>query len=203
MKIKKKDFVELDYDAKTAEGELFDSTKQKLSEEQDVKPMKICVGRGHLIKGLDAKLEGLEIGKHEVKLSAEEAFGKKDSKKLKLMPMKLFKKQGINPYPGLQLNIDQALGTVRSVSGGRVIMDFNHPLAGKDVVYELDIKRKIESEKEKTEAILELLNFSYEDLTISDKIQIKVKSDVPDQYQKLINAEIKETIGKETEIKKQ
>ncbi len=203
MVLEKKDFIELDYIAMTKEGEVFDTTKKELSDNKNAKPMKICIGRGHLIKGLDEKLEGLSIGKHKIELKTEEAFGKKDSKKLKLMPMKLFKNQGINPYVGLQLNIDNALGVVRSVSGGRVIMDFNHPLAGKDVLYDIDIKRIITDEKEKVMAILELLNFKYEKLVVDDKIVLTTKEEVPEHYKKIIEYELKETIGKEIRFEKQ
>ena len=47
------------------------------------------------------------------------------------------------------MNFDGRVGKVLSVSGGRVLIDFNHPLAGKDLVYEIDIKRKIDDLNEK------------------------------------------------------
>ena len=48
--------------------------------------------------------------------------------------MSAFKKENITTQPGLQITVDEAVGMVKTVSGGRVIVDFNHPLSGKDIV---------------------------------------------------------------------
>ena len=53
------------------------------------------------------------------------------------------KEKDINPYPGALLNLDGMLAKILSVSGGRVITDFNSPLASKEIAYEFTIKRKI------------------------------------------------------------
>ncbi len=220
MTVKKGDFVELEYTARTADdGQVYDTTIKEEAEkaglthdhehgdehhhhENEYNPIKICVGEKHVLPGLDKKLEGLSPGKHEVKLSVEEAYGKKNPKQLKLIPMAVFKKQNIQPQPGLQLNIDNQIGTVRNVSGGRVIVDFNHPLSGKEVIYNINIKRKVEDKEEQVKAILELLNIPYEKAGVEDKkAVITLSQNVPEQYTNMLKEDIKRTAGVEAEFK--
>ncbi|KHO49968.1 MAG: FKBP-type peptidyl-prolyl cis-trans isomerase SlyD [archaeon GW2011_AR6] len=138
-KVKEKDFIELEFTAKTEEGKVFDTTNKKdakeagLPADADYAPVKLCVGEGQLLRGLDKQLIGKEVGKgYEIQLSPEEAFGQRDSKLVKIIPLKVFHEKQVNPYPGLALAIDNLIATVRAVSGGRVITDFNHPFAGTD-----------------------------------------------------------------------
>src|SRR3989344_3461307 len=80
--------------------------------------------------------------------------GKKYPKLLQLISMSQFRKQKINPYPGLPVNIDNLMGVVRTISPGRVIVDFNHPLAGKHILYKIKILMKVEDLKEKADSII-------------------------------------------------
>ncbi|MFS6939009.1 hypothetical protein ACDX33_11095, partial [Neisseria animaloris] len=75
---------------------------------------------------------------------AEEAFGKRQVNLIKLVPTNIFTKQNMTPVPGLHVNLDGIYGVIRSVSGGRTIVDFNHPLSSHDLVYEVDIKRIVD-----------------------------------------------------------
>lgn len=208
MAIKKHDFIQIDYTAKT-EGIVFDTTIEKVAKEHKLdtekakfKPLSICVGLGHVLQGLDQKLEGMSIGKHTVSLKADEAFGKKSSKLLKLMPMSLFKKKQIQPYVGLELNIDDKLGRVRSVSGGRVIVDFNHPLAGKDIEYDLEIVSVIEDPKEKINVMLNIMRLQTKSIEIKDKkASITIEFDIPKQYLDMLSSQISEVTGLEIEFK--
>jgi len=142
MAIKQKDFIEIDYTGKVKEDNvIFDTTDEKAAKENDIHneemtygPVIICVGEKHVIKGLDDWIAGKEIGEYDVDLKPEDAFGKKDAKLLKLIPTNVFLKQQISPMPGLQVNMDGVVGTIRSVSGGRIFVDFNHPLDRKSVV---------------------------------------------------------------------
>ena len=86
----------------------------------------------------------------------EDAFGRKDTKLIQLIPTSKFRQQNIQPFPGLQLNIDGMFGTVKTVSGGRCLVDFNHPLSGKDLVYEVKLTRIVHDSKEKLAALLKI-----------------------------------------------
>ena len=99
------------------------------------------------MKSLEDQIVGKKQAKHTFSINAEDAFGKKDAKMIQLIPMSKFRQQKIQPIPGLQLNIDGSFGVV-TVSGGRCLVDFNHPLAGKDLVYDVKINKIVEDDKE-------------------------------------------------------
>lgn len=175
--VQKKDFVEIEYTGVIKENEVvFDTTDENKAKEADIHdprtvygPVVIVVGENHVLQGLDDELAGKETGQeYEVNIPAEKAFGKKDASMLKLIPMKAFRNQQVRPVPGLQVNFDGVPGTVKTVTGGRVIVDFNHPLSGKEVVYKVKINRKVEDVNEKLSSLLELmLNIDKKDMQIS------------------------------------
>lgn len=162
MAIKKGDFVEIDYIGRVKEtNAVFDVTNADLAKQHHVFNPKmtyhsqtVCVGEQHVVPGLDVFLEGKELKTYTLSLSPEQAFGKKDPKLMQLLPMTQFHKENINPFPGLQLNLNGMMGIVRSVSGGRVIVDFNHPLAGRDVTYEVTINKVITDTGEQLKGVL-------------------------------------------------
>jgi FKBP-type peptidyl-prolyl cis-trans isomerase 2 len=163
-KVKKQDFVEIEYTGKLKEEDMvFDTSDEKLAkesglfnQEHNYGPIKIMVGGSQVLPGLDRFMEGKEPGEYNVTLDPTDGFGKKNPHLLKLMPKKIFTQQQINPMPGLPVNIDGMNGVVKTVSGGRCIVDFNHPLSGKELVYDLKINKIITDEKEKVESIMEL-----------------------------------------------
>ena len=166
MALKKGDFIEIDYIGRIKETqEIFDVTNADIAKRHNIfnpnahyHSQIICVGEKQVVPGLDdAFLTKEEKKTFSVELPPEQAFGKKDAKLMQLVPLKTFQKQQINPFPGLQLNLNGMLGTVRTVSGGRVIVDFNHPLAGRNVVYEVTIKRLVTKDEEKLHGILHTL----------------------------------------------
>ena len=188
--IKKGDFVELDYTGVLKEDNVvFDSTSESESKKEDIfdpkmtyGPVAICVGEAQILKGLDDALEGKEIGQDLVlDLAPEHAFGKKDGKLLKLIPISIFKKAGIKATTGLQVNIDGTIGTIRSVSGGRTVVDFNHPFAGKEVLYKVKVHRQITDDKEKVQTLLHLsLNQKMDAIDVNvtgDKCTVNLKKE--------------------------
>ncbi len=156
---KKHDFVEIEFLARNlANNEVFDTNiaeeAKKISLDLNTKPFIISVGRGMVVSGLDEALEGKETGKkYTIKLAPEKAFGKRNPSLVRLIPMRIFAEQKIYPQPGMTLALDENLVKVVSVSGGRVLVDFNNPVAGKDVEYEFTIKRILKDTKEKVNAV--------------------------------------------------
>jgi FKBP-type peptidyl-prolyl cis-trans isomerase 2 len=160
MAIKKGDFVELEFIGRNlGNNEVFDTNvleeaKKANPDMKEVRPLVICVGQGMVVKGFDESLEGKEIGKkYALKVEPEKAFGKRYSNLIKLVPMKFFLQQKIYPQPGMTLALDDALVKVISVSGGRVMVDFNNPLAGKEIEYEFTIKRTVEDARERANSL--------------------------------------------------
>lgn len=157
--VNKKDFVELEFLGRNiTNNEVFDTNiteeAKKIKLELSGKPLVVCIGQSMVVKGFDEALEGKEVGKkYTIKLPEDRAFGKRDKKLVQLIPLKMFLAQKIMPEPGMVLALDNNLVRIMSVSGGRVMVDFNNPLAGKEVEYEFTIKRKIEDMKEKVKAV--------------------------------------------------
>lgn len=155
-KVQEHDFIIVNYTGKLKDGLVFDTTEAKVAKEHNLfsekvtyAPATICVGEKQLLPGLDKAFSGKEIGKtYTVTLQPEEAFGKRDVKNMKIMPMSAFKEHNMKPQPGLQINVDGQIGTISRVAGGRVIVNFNHPLAGQPITYEFTITEKVTDQKE-------------------------------------------------------
>lgn len=160
MEIKKNDFVEIEFIAKTKDnGEVFDTNIKKEAENanlniKEVAPLIISVGRGMTLKGIDSSLEGKNLGEsYQITLSPEDSFGVRNSSLVKMIPLKVFLQQKINPEKGMQLSLDGMVVKILSNSGGRVLVDFNHPLAGKEVIYEIKVVRAVEDLSEKINSL--------------------------------------------------
>lgn len=202
-----KGFIKINYTAKTEEGEIFDTTEEKVAKDAGLEvkgyefgPKIIKVGEKHLLPGVDNHLSELNIGKHKIILPAEEAFGKKSAKLLKLVPTSVLKSHKINPYVGQPLDIDGQRGIVRVASGGRTIVDFNHPLAGKKIEYDIEILGNEEDILKQAEAMMKLLNVRHEGIEKDDKgLVVYFKENLPKQFTDILGVELKRLL--ETEIK--
>ena len=156
---KKNDFIEIEFTGKS-NNQIFDTTNPKEAEllgvknPKEVKPMIISIGNQMILKGLDEELAGKEIEKkYSVHLSPEKAFGKRNPQMIRTYSLSSFIKNNIHPHLGMSLQLDNHVVKVLSVTGGRVTVDFNNPLAGKDVDYDFVIKRKVKDDKEKINAL--------------------------------------------------
>tara|TARA_Y100000310_G_scaffold335772_1_gene418642 strand:- start:5850 stop:6533 length:684 start_codon:yes stop_codon:yes gene_type:complete len=207
-KIKKEDFVEIEYTGKLKDDDfIFDTTDEKVAKDNEIYnqehqygPIKIMIGGNQVLPGLDRFMVGKEPGEYKVNLSPEEGFGRKNAQLLKLMPKKIFTKQQINPMPGLPVNIDGMNGVIKTVSGGRCMVDFNHPLSGKELIYDIKINRIITEEKEKISAILELQTKKEDfDLNLEgEKVVITLKNKL---FQKPLQDLVTDMIKKFTKVK--
>ncbi|MEK6891544.1 MAG: peptidylprolyl isomerase [Nanoarchaeota archaeon] len=190
MNVIKNDFIELEFIGKVKEGEIFDtniaSEAEKIGITIDENPFIICIGHEMVIKGLDNAFEGKEIGKrYSIELFPKDAFKERNASLVKLMPLNLFKQKNVNPYPGMTLALDNMLVRIVSVSGGRVLVDFNNPLSGKIVIYEFTIKRKIDDIKDKVNAILAFFVKQKLDFEIEEK-EKKITFNLSNIYKPLI-----------------
>ncbi len=215
MVLKNKDFVEIEFTGRTKDGEIFDSNVKENLEKANLnsqaKPFIFSLGQGMFLKGVDDYLIGKqeEPKKYKIELSPEDAFGKRNPKLIERMPSYVFKQQNVRPVPGVMFNFDGRIGKIIAVSGGRVIVDFNNPVAGKDVIYDLNVLRKVEDLKEKVRALNKFFfkkNFDFEISNDNKKIVIDLGSQGPqyNQYKKLIelfNDKFKEILGMSLEVK--
>ena len=217
MGIKKNDFVEVEFTGNiTDTDEIFDTNIKADAEKggldiKDIKPFVLAVGHKMLPKGLDADLEGKEAGKsYTIDIKPEDAFGKRNPQMVRMIPTKLFHEQKIEPQRGMQLALDGQLVKILSSDRGRTLVDFNNPLAGKNVTYKYKINKLITDEKEKIDALQEFLfrkkfDFDKEDKTITFKITKElepfVKMFAP-KFEEILGLKIESKIVEEKEEKK-
>lgn len=185
MAVKEGDFIRLDYTAKIQEtGDVFDTTNEDVAKEAGILvenktygAIPIVVKGGHVLKGLDEAIIGLEEGEEKkVEIAPEEGFGLRDPKLIQLIPMGEFRKQGMKPEVGMAINSDGTTGIIRSVSGGRVRVDFNHELAGKNLEYNVKVEKIIEDDVEKIKSMIEL-HYNAPNID-SDKHDIQIEDGV-------------------------
>ena len=136
--VKSGDKINVHYTGKLTDGTLFDSSKGR-------EPLEFQVGSGMVIKGFDEGVTGMVVGeKKTVHIPVSKAYGDVDSSYLAV-----FNKEEIPsdiPYEvGMQLNMHQD-GTgevmpviVVEVTETTITLDANHPLAGKDLIFELEL----------------------------------------------------------------
>jgi|TARA_B100001971_G_C18073130_1_gene474165 FKBP-type peptidyl-prolyl cis-trans isomerase 2 len=195
--IKKKDFIEITYTG-TLENtnQVFDTTDEKVAKDSNIYnenmtygPIIICVGENQILPGIDKELLDKDFKSYTITLTPENAFGKKNPKLLQLLSQNSFKKQNITPYPGLQINIDDMMGIVRTVTPGRVIVDFNHLLAGKTLTYKIKILKEIKDPKQQLDS---LLIFYAKDIKseIRDSTATIISKSLPKEVQKDLTKKI-------------
>jgi peptidylprolyl isomerase len=156
--IKNGDFILANYTLRVKEtGETVGTTLESVAKEKKLyrgeeryEPFFIIVGEGWVPKGLEEALTALELGKAStVELPPDKGYGIRDPKKVRLVPLRKFTAEGMAPVPGLQVNIDGKTAQVRSVGAGRVQVDYNHPFAGKTLIYDITIEKVVESDDDK------------------------------------------------------
>jgi FKBP-type peptidyl-prolyl cis-trans isomerase SlpA len=112
----------------------------------DNEPLTFVMGDGTLDTGLELALMGLRPGDRQtLTLMPGQAFGNRDAAAIQQLPLELFP-AGIEPEPGQIIafagETGEAMpGAVLSVAGDQVEVDFNHPLAGREIRFEVHILR--------------------------------------------------------------
>jgi len=205
MALQKKDFIEIEFTARIKGGEIFDSNIKEDIENKELKeiakPFVFCLGEGMFLPAVDDFLIGKEIGEYEIELSPEQSFGKRNADLIQMMPSNIFSEQKINPIPGRMFNFDGRLGKILTVTGGRVMVDFNNPVAGKDVVYKIKILRKIEDINEKIKALNEFF-FRRELKSEIKEGKLILEAEKPMKpFVELFKDKFKEMLGLELEVK--
>ena|SRR3989344_1199579 len=204
MVLKKNDFVEVEFTARVKDGEIFDSNVKddlkKTKPDVEPKPVIFSLGTDMFLKGVDDFLIGKDLGKYNIELTPEKSFGDRDSKLIQLVPMRIFREQNLKPVQGFVFNFDGRMAKILSVSGGRVIADFNNPIAGKTVVYDVNVIRKVEDIKEKTKAFIDFLFRRDMDFKIDEKKIILETEKNMVKFIELFKDKFKEILGLELEV---
>ena len=199
--VKKKDFVELKFTG-YSNGNIFDSNIEedlkKIDSKAKPKEIIVIVGENMIVPGFDRELEGKDVGKdYEIKVPAKEGFGERRKELVKTIPLKVFTEKKINPYPGMVLAIDENLVRIITISGARVLTDFNNPLAGKDLIYKFKIVRKVTDDNEKAKTFFVQTFRFVPDFELKENEIIVRGPGVLEKFVEALREKFKELVGKE------
>lgn len=200
-----------------SDGEIFDLTVKEKAEEEglhredrDYSPIPVLIGENYVIEGFEDALLDMEVGdEKEVEIESDRAYGSRSSDKVETYPEREFKKQDVNVRRGEEVMIGNRRGKVISASSGRVKVDFNHPLAGKDLEYWIQVEEKVEDDQEKAEYIYSYrVGHGGEELEFEDGT-VKIpeshshgdhEHELPEELKETIQEEIEEYTGLEVEF---
>ena len=131
------DTVKVHYHGRLVDGTTFDSSKGR-------EPLEFEVGSGMVIKGFDDGVQGMAVGdKKTIQIPVDEAYGPKDPTMLVEFPRDQFPEE-LKPEAGMQLNMSNSAGQVipvmvTEVKDDTVILDANHPLAGQELIFDIEL----------------------------------------------------------------
>jgi peptidylprolyl isomerase len=134
---KKGDTVKVHYTGKLEDGTIFDSSI-------DREPLEFKIGNGNMIPGFEKAVLGMELGDSKTaNIPYQEAYGEKRKEMVVEVP-KAQVPDDITPEVGLQLSIEQQDGgpipvVISEVSDEVIILDANHPLAGKNLIFDIEL----------------------------------------------------------------
>ena len=134
---KKGDKVKVHYHGKLTSGETFDTSSGR-------EPLEFEVGSGSVIKGFDEGVAGMEVGeKKTINIPVDEAYGARNDDMLIEFPKDRFPKD-MQIEEGMQLMMSDGSGQnipviVTEVKEDTVVLDANHPLAGEDLIFDIEL----------------------------------------------------------------
>lgn len=170
-------FVQIDYIGRIKEsGEIFDLTYESIAKEKKIfnprtkyGPVTIILGNKQILQSLESRIKDMKPGeKKTFVIEQKEAFGERSQDFIKIIPLNNFTKQNMHPQASQFITLANNLqGRVISVSSGRVKIDFNHPLSGKVLEYEVTVNKIVEKAEEKVSAV-----FSYYSNTDAKSVAI-------------------------------
>jgi FKBP-type peptidyl-prolyl cis-trans isomerase 2 len=203
--VQRGDFVKINYIGRLDSGEIFDLIDEEIAKKEKIynpkirySPIPIIIGAGFLVPGLEKAILDMEVGdKRKIDVKPEDGFGQRDPKLIRTVPRKVFRNQKLDPLPGMVVDFSGTKGRIQSVDAGRVRVDFNNPLAGKTLHYEIEIKEKIEDPKEKIKSIFEFFGIKDADIKIENKEATIKTISLPSQLKDKISSLIIEYIKME------
>lgn len=135
--VKTGDTVRIHYTGRLDDGSVFDSSRER-------EPLEFTVGSGQIIPGLDNALPGMSVGEEKtVQVPCSEAYGEHDPNGRQEVPREQIPAEiPLDPGTALQMQMPDGRAvpvTVAEVSEQKVVLDANHPLAGKDLTFDVEM----------------------------------------------------------------
>src|ERR687897_3072806 len=191
MPFDKGSLILLDYTARIKDnGEIFETTIEEDAKKSNLydptrkyEPRLISVGESWVLKGLDEALADTNVGdKRSIEISPDKGFGERDTNKVRMIPQRKLGEKANEIKVGDVVELDDRTGVIRYIGSGRVQIDYNHRLASRTLVYDVNVVKKIESNDDKIKYLIkrrlpiedEKIQFEYKD----DEAVIELSEDV-------------------------
>jgi len=146
--VKEGDQVLVDYTGRLDDGTVFDTSVRDVAIEtgvynpnRDYQPIGFTVGAGQMIKGFDSGVVGMAVGEEKtLTLSPEDAYGVHREDMVQTVPVEELSAVGITPALGEKLTTGLGqVGTITNLTNTSVVIDFNHRLAGKTLIFDVKL----------------------------------------------------------------
>ena len=163
MPLEKGSLVLVDYTAKVKDtNDIFDTTREEEAKKTNFydpthkyEPRIVSIGESWVLKGLDEALANANVGdKLNIEVPPEKGFGKRDDSKIRMIPQRKLGDKADEVGVGDEIEIDNRRAIVRYIGSGRIQVDFNHRFAGKTLLYDANVLKKLDSDSEKVSALV-------------------------------------------------
>lgn len=163
MPLDKGSLVLVDYTAKVKDtNEVFETTREEEAKKTDLydptrkyEPRLVSVGEAWVLKGLDEALAKAGVGdKMNVEVTPDKGFGERDPNKVRMIPQRKLGDKADDVRVGDVVELDDRTGIIRFVGSGRLQVDFNHRLAGKTLIYDVNVMKKLDTDSDKITALI-------------------------------------------------
>lgn len=163
MPLEKGTLILLDYTAKIKDNNsVIETTVEQDAKESGThdpsrkyEPRLVSVGEGWVLKGLDEALSTASEGdKLKVEISPDKGFGERDPAKIRMIPQRKLGDKADEISVGDEIEIDKRKGIIRYIGSGRVQLDFNHKYAGRVLLYNCNVVKKIQADDEKVRSLV-------------------------------------------------
>ncbi len=135
-------------------------------------PYLVVVGKSHLIEAVDEEIKKMEVGqKKEITAPPEKAYGEVKGDLIIKIPLRQLKRYNIPAKVGQKVELGGRVGVIKRIAERFAYIDFNHPLAGKELSISLEVVRKIDTMEDKVKYLAERW------LGLKDKVAVESKDD--------------------------
>ena len=164
MPMEKGSLVLVDYTAKVKDtNEVFETTREEEAKKTDLydptrkyEPRLVSVGEAWVLKGLDEALAKAGVGdKLNVEVTPDKGFGERDPGKVRMVPQRKLGEKADEVRVGDVVEMDDnRTGIIRYIGSGRIQVDFNHRFAGKTLLYDVNVIKKLDADNDKITALI-------------------------------------------------
>ena len=161
--VSEKSLVYIDYSATTKDdGVVFDTTMEQVAKDSGIfrendryEPMLVAIGWNWLLAALEEELIGMKVGEAKtVEVPPERGAGVRDPSKVKMIAKTKLAKHKTRPIKGEQITFGNERGVITAVLGRQVRVDFNSPLAGRTLVFDVTMRGIVSDPNEKLRAVV-------------------------------------------------